>query len=298
MALPIWLEKGLRADFGRRMADFLAGRLLSPGLMKAVMTIPSTSAYEKMGWIGAMPGVQEWVGELKAKGFAEYDYTIKNKDWAAAVPINQNDIDDDQIGVLSRIPELLVKRIMAHPEKLLIALLTGGTTGLAYDGVAYFSDVSGARTVDNLLAGTGTTLAQMEADLNAALVAMAKFPDDQGEPLNIQGDMIVCPKALGNKFRRLVNSQTDPTASAQGTFNPYAGKFTVIEDARLDAVDANDWYLLASSEIFQPLVLSMREEAKPEIEKVPGTKTYNMSADGRYNVGYGLPLLAVKTVNT
>jgi phage major head subunit gpT-like protein len=298
MGLPIWLEKGLRADFAVKMADFLAGRTINPGLMKAVMTIPSTSSYEKMGWIGAMPGVQEWIGELKAKGFEQYDYTIKNKDWAAAVPINQNDIDDDQIGVLSKIPALLVQRIMAHPEKLLVSLLNNGTTSLAYDGVAFFSDASGVRTFDNLLAGTGTSLAQIEADLNAALVQMAKFTDDQGESLNIAGDMIVCPKALGNKFRRLVNSQTDPTASVQGTYNPYAGKFTVIEDARLDAVDANDWYLLASSEIFQPLVLSMRKEPETNIEKVPGTKTYNMSADGRYNVGYGLPMLAVKTVNT
>lgn len=298
MGMPIWLEKGLRTDFAVKMAEFLAGRIKSPGLMKAVMTIPSSSSYEKMGWIGAMPGVQEWIGELKAKSFEEYDYTIKNKDWASAVPIYENDIDDDQIGVLSKIPALLVKRIMAHPEKLLISLLTGGTTGLAYDGVAFFSDVSGARTFDNLLAGTGTSLAQIEADLNAAQVAMAKFTDDQGEALNIEGDMIVCPKALENKFRRLVNSQTDPTASAQGTFNPYAGKYTIVADARLDAADANDWYLLASSEIFSPLVLSMRKEPEEKIEKVPGTKTYTMSADGRYNVGYGLPLLAVKTVNS
>lgn len=297
MSMPIFIEKGLRADFGIKMAEFLAARVLSPGLMKAVMSIDSNSAYEKMGWIGAMPGVQEWIGELSAKDFEQYDYAIKNKDWAAAVPVSENDIDDDQIGVLKLVPSLLVKRIMAHPEKLLISLLTGGTSGLAYDGVAFFSDVSGKRTIDNLLAGTGTTLAQLEADLNTAQIKMASFPDDQGEALNIVGDMIVCPKALENKFRRLVSSQTDPTASVQGTFNPYAGKFTVVADSRLDAVDATDWYLLASGEIFQPLVLSMRKDAESRLEKVPRTKMWNFSADYRGNVGYGLPHLAVKTVN-
>jgi phage major head subunit gpT-like protein len=187
---------------------------------------------------------------------------------------------------------------MEHPEKLMINLLTGGTSGLAYDGVAFFSDATGARTIDNLLAGSGTTLAQLETDLNAALTAMAKFKDDQGESLNIRGNLIICPKALENTFNRLVNSQTDPTASAQGTFNPYSGKFTVIGDARLDAVDANDWYLLATNEIVKPFVFSMRQEAEPLFEKTPLTKQWVASANYRGNAGYGIPHLAIKTVNT
>lgn len=297
MAQPIVIERGLRAGFAVAMANFLAAKQINPGLMQAAMSIQSDGAYEKLGFIGAMPGVQEWLGSLGAKEFEDYDYTVRNKDWATAVPVNQNDMDDDQLGVISMIPQLLVNRITAHPEKLIISLLTGGTSGLAYDGVAFFSDVSGVRTIDNLLAGTGTTLAQMEADLNAALTAMAKFTDDQGETLNIKGDLIVCPVALENKFKRLVNSQTDPTATAQGTFNPYAGRFTVIGDARLDAVDANDWYLLATKEIMKPLVMSFRQAAEPMMEKTPNTKTWQFSANYRGNGAYGIPHLAVKTVN-
>lgn len=298
MAQPIVIERGLRAGFAIAMANFLAARQINPGLMQAAMSIQSDGAYEKLGFIGAMPGVQEWLGSLSSKEFEDYDYTVRNKDWATSVPVNQNDMDDDQLGVISMIPQLLVNRIAAHPEKLIINLLTGGTSGLAYDGVAFFSDASGVRTIDNLLAGSGTTLAQIEADLQAALTAMAKFTDDQGETLNIKGDMIICPVALENKFKRLVNSQTDPTATAQGTFNPYAGRFTVIGDARLDAVDANDWYLLATSEIMKPLVMSFRQAAEPMMEKTPNTKTWQFSANYRGNGAYGIPHLAVKTVNT
>lgn len=295
---PIVIEKGLRADFARKMAEFLAARQINPGIMAAALGVQSDGAYEKMGWLGAMPVVQQWLGELTAKDLNNYDYTIRNLDWAAAVPISENDLDDDQTGVVQMIPSMLVKRVMSHAEKLMFSLLTGGTSGVAYDGVAFFSDATGARTIDNLATGTGTTLANLEADLNTNLTTMAKFTDDQGEILNIRGNLIVCPVALENKFLRLVNSQTDPTATAQGTYNPYANRFSVIGDPRLDASDVNDWYLLATNEIVKPFVFSMRQEAEPGFEKKNLTKTWVASANYRGNAGYGLPHLAIKVTNT
>lgn len=294
---PIVIEKGLNAGFAQKMAEFLSARELSPGLMSAVMGIESNSAYEKMGWIGAMSAVQQWIGELSANGFADYDYTIKNLDWAVTAQINENDVDDDQTGVLKMIPSLLAKRLIAHPEKLIVSLLTGGTTGLAYDGVAFFSDASGARTIDNLLAGTGTTIDKLETQLNAALVQMAKFTDDQNEVLNIKGNLIVCPVAQERTWRRLVESSTDPTASIAGVKNPYSG-MRVISDARLDSNSALHWYLLATDEIVKPFAYSMRQDAKPRMERTPHTKQWFYSQDYRGNVGYGLPHLAIKTVNT
>lgn len=296
---PVIIEKGLRADFARKMAEFQSARELSPGLMQAAMTIQSDGAYEKMGWLGAMPGVQEWIGELNAKALEDYDFTIRNKDWATAAIIHENDVDDDQTGSLQMASAMLVKRLLAHPEKLIAALLTGGTSGLAYDGVAFFADAAGARTFDNLLGGSGTTVANLETDLIAALVAMARFTDDQGEALNIKGNLIVCPKALEYNFKKLVMSNASPTATAGvDTYNPFANGFTVIGDARLDAADATDWYLLATSEIVKPFVFSMRENASPTFEKKNLTKTWVYSADYRGNAGYGLPHLAVKMVNS
>ena len=104
--------------------------------------------------------------------------------------------------------------------------------------------------------------------------------------------------ALENKFLRLVNSQTDPTGSVAGTYNPYSGRFTVVGDPRLDADDANDWYLLATNDVVKPLVYSRRQAAKPSMEKTPHTKEWVYGADYRGAGGYGLPHLAIKTTNT
>lgn len=296
---PVVIERGLKATFARAMNQMQAAREINPGLLALALQAPSDGFDEKYGWIGAMPGVKEWIGELQAKEFEDYDYAIKNKDWSAAVPIFQNDLDDDRIAALAAIPAMLVRRLAVHPEKLIVDLITGGTTGLAYDGVAFFSNASGARVIDNLLAGSGVTLAQMEADLNAALIAQAKFADDQGEILNIRGNLIVCPVAMENNFRRLVNSTADPTVSAGvNTFNPYSGRFTVIGDPRLDAVDANDWYLFATDEVMKPFVYQLRQGAEPMMERTPHTKRWIFSANYRGNVGYGLPHLGIKTVNS
>lgn len=294
---PAVIEKGLQAKFSQKMMEFQAARSISPGIMAAAMEIKSTGAYEKLGWIGALPAVTQWVGELNAKEFNSYDYTIKNLDWATGVPISKNSLDDDQTGSLAMFPAMLAKRIMSHPEKLMINLLINGTSSLAYDGVAFFSNVSGVRTIDNLLGGSGVTLAAMKTDLIAALVAMAKFTDDQGEALGIKGDTIVCPVALQSNFESLVYSKADPTASGGvDTYNPFANKFTVIGDPRLDAADVADWYLLATREEIKPLVFQNRQAAEPGLEKTPGTKNYVFSADYRGNGGYGLPHLAIKTV--
>jgi phage major head subunit gpT-like protein len=296
---PTVIEKGLNARFAQEMARFQEARTINPGLMRAALEIPSTSAYEKLGWFGAMPAVQQWLGELNAKEFAGYDYTIKNLDWATAVPINENDINDDQTASLQTIPRLLVRRIMAHPMKLMVDLLINGDVNTAYDGKAFFSDVSAPRLIDNLLAGTGVTVSALETDLIAALVAMSKFTDDQGEPLNLIGDLIVCPKALEYNFKKLVESKASPTATAGvDTYNPFAQGFEVIGDPRLDADDANDWYLLCTNEAVKPFVYSNRQAARPAMEKKNLTKTWVYSADYRGAGGYGIPHLAVKTVNT
>jgi phage major head subunit gpT-like protein len=296
---PSVAHKIFKAEMARAMAGFNNARSLSPNILSVAMQNPSSAAAEDYPWLGAMPVVQEWLGEVTAEEIADYDYIIKNRDYVASVLISQNHIDDDQTGVLATLAQQLASRIMRHPEKLIVDAIINGDSNTAYDGVAFFSNVSGARTIDNLLAGTGPALDKLEADLNSALVAMATFADDKGAPLGIRGDTIVCPMALENDFRRLVQSTSDPTASGGiETFNPYAGRFSVIGDPRLDADDANDWYLMATNEPVKPLIYQLRQAANSNMEKAPGTKQWIFSADYRGAVGYGIPHLAVKTVNT
>ena len=69
---PIVIEKGLSARFAQAMMQFQAARELAPGLMMAALQAPSTGAQEKYGWLGAMPSVQQWIGERNSKELEDY----------------------------------------------------------------------------------------------------------------------------------------------------------------------------------------------------------------------------------
>lgn len=268
----------------------------NPTLIQLATQIPSTAASESYAWLGSVPSVREWVGEKRAKQLKDYSYTLRNKDYEVSIEIDRNDLDDDQISAHNiRIADL-VGRMRAQPIKMISDLVKNGTTGEAFDGSAFFANRS---VNDNLLAGTGTTLAQLEADIDSTMQAMAAFKDDAGEALNIVPNVIVCPPALLNKFKKLVNSQASPTATAGvNTYNPYAGEFVVISDARL--TDSNDWYAFCTTLPLKPFVFQTRKAAEPVFDDtlVKRTRMYYYSAEMRGNAGYGFPQLAAKVVNS
>src|SRR6056297_3007478 len=97
---PSVAHKIFNTEMARAMADFQSARSLSPGLLALAMNNPSTGAAEDYPWLGAMPIVQEWLGEVTADELKDYEYLLRNRDYIASVMINQNHIDDDQSGVL------------------------------------------------------------------------------------------------------------------------------------------------------------------------------------------------------
>ena len=295
---PTIIRNGLNALFVQEMLRLQEMSGESPGVMSLATAAPSSGAQEDYAWLGNMPAVQEWLGELNLEQLNDYEYAIKNRDFAVPVVLKKNDIDDDKVGPLKIIAAQLAVKIMKHPRRLIVDSIINGVTGLAYDGVAFFSNASGVRVIDNLLAGTGTTVALLAADLASAEAAMMAFTDDQGEYLNIGPDTILCGPALANDFRRLVGSATDPTATATGTYNPFYNRYQVLVDARIGVDDPNDWYAFATREPVRPFVYQLRENARVEMREKDLTKQVAYYAHGRWNVGYGLPHLAVKVVNT
>jgi len=298
---PAVLDRMVQVGVQRQWAEVLQGRGSPNDIMRLAMSVPSTRKVEKYAWLQGIPAVREWIGEKRAKQLADYSFEINNADFEATIPIDRNDLDDDATGSFDIMIRLLVDAMSEKPRSLLSGLVTNGTSGKAFDGVAFFSNTSGARTIDNLLAGTGVTVSALATDLDSVIQAMMAFTDEASEPLNIVPDTIYCPPALVAPFQRLVYSGTDPTASAQGTFNPFGGgKFTVIGDARLASSDANDWYAFKTNGVLKPFIWQERSAPKGVLDdtRVKATRMYYASAEMRGNVGYGLPHLAVKVVNT
>lgn len=264
--------------------------------------IPSLGPSETYRMLQELPEFQQWIGDLKKDDLAEYSYVLENQDFAAAVDVHKNEIDDDRDGIiLSRI------RGMAGGEtrkwgKLVDAAIKLGTTALGLDSIAFYSDATGARLNDNLLAGTisaGTpTLAQIAADLRTVRNAGLGFKDTRGEIVGIMFDTFVVPPNLEMGFMQLLNSNSDPSLTNAGTVNPYkAWVKRVIVDPGL--TDLNDFYAFATTYSVGGIIKQRRQSVETWLDasQLRVNKKLTFGGDFRGAVGYGLPILSAKVVS-
>jgi phage major head subunit gpT-like protein len=292
----VLLEKGLQAIFNTAYQGLLARPYLAA--VRSIMTeVPSSAASEKYGWLGDFPLVQEWIGDRNVGDLKDYDYTIKNKDWIIPIAIHENELADDQVGAIAPRVQMMAEMLSQWPLELVGDLLKNGDSNLAYDGQAFFANRASPN--DNLLAGTGVTLAAIKTDIASARAAMMRFATDKGRPLGIQFDTIVCPPELEATILEATKTAAIITTGQGAMVNPVANWIkNVISLPELS--DTNDWYGLATGYALRPLIYQARQGVRAELDDTERKRNKRMvfQADMRGNAGYGFWQMAVKVVNS
>lgn len=266
--------------------------------------ISSDSDKESYLWLGDAPRMQLLKDELQMAGLTDATYEVENDTYAIGLRIKRNAISDDKEGLIMRRVRDMARVATLFPNRLLFSALTGGTTNLGYDGVSFFNDSHpdrGAGSVqDNLLAGTGTTTAQVSADIQSAIVSLMSSLSENGEPLNDFPTefTLIAPPALMRSVNEALFATIVSNTSNVG-FNGF--KITPLFSPRLS--DANDWYLLDTSPgASRSLIFQEREGVQFE-ELGEGTPNYVIQEEyifkvrWRGAVGYGHWGHAVKVVN-
>lgn len=105
---------------------------------RVAMEVPSTSAEEHYGWLGAFPRFREWLGDRLLQSLKAYDYTIKNRKFELTIEVERDDIEDDKIGIYKPMFEMLGQESKTHPDELVFAALLAGFTNRCYDGQYFF----------------------------------------------------------------------------------------------------------------------------------------------------------------
>lgn len=148
------LNTGYKANFLRGFAG------VAPMWEKIATRVPSATAAEEYGWLGAFPGMREWIGERQIKNLAQHGYTIKNRRFEATVSVPVTSINDDQHGIYAPMMEEMGRSAAEHPDTLVYGLLKDGFSVNCYDGQFFFDTdhpVIGAdrveRSVSNFQAG-------------------------------------------------------------------------------------------------------------------------------------------------
>ena len=294
------LQAGIRAEYDKAYRDISNVALDYYSTLRTY--IASTRNQETYAWLGDLPAFREWVGERHIPTPKDWGYTLINKDYESTFSVDRNEVEDDQIeSIMVRARDLAIKARNV-PSKLISSLVQNGTTNLAYDGVAFFSDATGVRKIDNLLAGTGVTLAQVESDLANARQSMLTYLDDNGEPLGVIGDTVICPPAMEMTFRKLIQSTTAAGQANANVINPFSAMVKgLVVDYRL--TDSNDWYLVSSNGALKPFIYQGRKDPqfvaldKPDDDNVFMKKKIFYGVDLRGAAGYTFPQLACKVVN-
>lgn len=279
--IPSALTVGVKTVFEQALAAQTPGNWAN-----VAMVVPSTKDSEDYAWLGNVPAVREWLGERKLKGLTEARFELVNKKYETSLEVAREALEDDQYGWIPMRIREMVEAHARHTEKSVFELLAAGFTGLDYKGDTFFSDSH--TWGDN----KGTTALGLTA-LEAAIVQMAEFVDDQGEPLGIVPDTLVVPPALQFTARQLVQSAQIPGV-ANNDINPVQGMLDVVVSPYL--TDATDWFLLKAKGGIRPLILQKRTDV--EFQALTDDNDAFMRDSFKYGtrerkaVGYGLPQYA------
>lgn len=294
----IALTKGIRSEFLRRQV------MPGPNLIQRLATIvPSTASSETYGWFGETPQMEEFKDQVKYSGFSDATYAILNKEFARGIQVKRKEIDDDQIGIIMTRVRQLADRARKFPLKLLFDALVAGETALCYDGLPFFSSAHPARgqaaAQDNLLAGTGISVAALKTDIGTAITTLKTFVDEANEPFHEDASpsdlVIVCGPELEQPMREALGA-----GIISNTSNMLVGQVgELIVNQRYS--QTNDWDLLHLGDAIKPLVFQERSPLE-FTELVDGEDNLNklvwsFLAYMRGNVGYGMWQDAVRTKN-
>lgn len=293
---------------GMFVDDFLAASNMQ-GWRNLAIVIDSQNESEGYTWFGTVPKMEDVThGTVKISDIPGYSFTLPNLEFQTAMEVERVLIERDRLNLVKPRINQLAMEAARHPGELMLSILP--TNPNAYDGAALIGDsriIGASGNIDNQVTGTGTTVAQFQADLASARAQMARFQDDQGRVMRLMPNTIMIPPEMEQVVWQALNVQQGQLVNpvlpgANGGFYSAAG-YNIISNPFL--TDVNNWYLLhvgAGTDkpfIFQSeKVPELLGATDPNTEYVITRRKFLYSVYGRYNVGITDPRYVVLVTNT
>lgn len=231
------------SDFGQILID-VAHKSLLKGWESAVEdyekfttrgTLTDFRATKRVG-LGVFSSLPE-VGEGE-----EYSYgkigdegaNVALATYGQLFSITRQAILNDDMHLLTKIPEKMGQAAKATIAKLVFALLTGNA--IAQDGKKLF-DASHNNAFNN--AALDIT------NIDKAIQMMNDFVDASGQPLAIEPEFLLAPTSLYTRAKQLLGSTSVEGADMNsGIINPLQGVVDPVKSARLQIANPKEWYLI------------------------------------------------------
>lgn len=303
------LIKGIHATLAQRM---LAEKAI---LVDALcVRVDSKSESEDHEYMSESAPMSEFQGSRKVRPLLDRKTTIVNKVYDAAIELRRDDIRRSAAGGgqfnIQRQLTKLTNGVMGFPNKRITDLIINGTGTSAgenavYDGAAYFANsrtaIGDSGSHDNLLAGSGATVANISTDINTVFTHFASILGTDGEPFFKDLDLQVVffyPTILDLSFRTVLGA-----TQIGNTTNMQTNVGRLIKSSRLTADDVNDWYAFVVNPGFEPLIYQDEQALEVDVT-AEGSDMWKQDRKAQVGVsqaigaGYAYWQSAVKFVNS
>ena len=203
-----------------------------------------------------------------------------HKEFAQGFQVERKMVDDEQYGVINKMPKDLARAGRYKVEMDAISLLTKGFTENGYDGKPLFATdhpiLKGDGTNSNLITGELN-----QANLEKAIIAMRNFTDEAGKKVVYKADTLIVPPALEFKAIELLNSVNKPDGDLNNV-NSIKGKLKIQVMEFLDSDTA--WFVMDSKRH----ELNFFWRVRPEFKREEDFDTLVAKYRGymRYSYGY------------
>ncbi len=279
----------------------------APWWNKVATLTNSTTRENRYAWMKLIARLRQWVGERKFNNLVSRGYAIVNLPFELSLEIDQDSIEDDQIGVYTPHMQMMGEQAARWPDDLMTTLIQGGLTGTAFDGQPFFdpshpvdSDDSSKGTYANNFPNT-----PFSADSYAAVrAAMMSIKGEDNKPLAIMPNLIICPPQLEVPIKRVLNGDMTAQTFSNGAgisaaaqvHNPLKNTAEVLMIPELSN-EGDTWYLADMSKPIRPFIFQQRKA--PVLEQLISQTDANVFLHKKFWVGvqsrgaggYSLPFL-------
>jgi phage major head subunit gpT-like protein len=265
------------------------------------MPMDTENPTEQFNWLGTNPQFALWDGMRVIQKLRNYNFQIAVKDWANGLEVDENDLEDDRLGMYKPRIMQLAEQAAIHRVNLMVDYFNQGfaTTvyGAGYDGVAFFGathkDGNGP-TQDNKLTATLDDAGAFDS----AYAKMLNLQDENGEPLGMKPSHLICGPSNRTNALTLVANQYNANGGSNYNFD----SVKVVINPKITGAHAAKWYLCDLTHPVKPLIFLQRRPVRFD-EVIEGgerfrTRKMFFGASARYNVGYGMWQMAIGSDGT
>lgn len=260
---------------------------------------PSKSTQNVYGWTGMLQKPREWVGARVVVEPSPQTYTVVNRPWEGpTVTIDRFHLDDDMFGIYYRMLPDQMRQVRRLPDYWLRDLIEGlgsfasGTPGspqLGFDGLTYFNTAHpvdiynpSSPTYCNDFTGGGQSIAggvpggsgssilvggSFSPTAYATLYEyMLRMLGEDGEPLGVIPDSIMCPVTLKTEVELVIKSAsfappawatiTGQVGAADNPFRRFSVQNVCVNPY---LTSGTKWYLLDTKRVVKPMQWQERE---------------------------------------